>query len=162
MPSWLPKVPSWLRKNALCLSQSALSNFPPYVIKLLTISSAVPLLFKRKTRDDQTSSYMVDVFVISCFQLHFTCVLWQFGWYVADTFASLSSESSGGVVVRAFASHQCGRDSASCVRWMCWFSTLLWLVFPRELRFSPLLTNQDLIWVHFNLIGKWRATLWRC
>ena len=33
MPSWLPKVPSWLRKNALCLSQSAFSNFAPYVIK---------------------------------------------------------------------------------------------------------------------------------
>ena len=33
MPSWLPKVPSWLRKNALCLSQSAFSNSAPYVIK---------------------------------------------------------------------------------------------------------------------------------
>ena len=32
MPSWLPKVPSWLRKNDLCLSQSALSNFSLYVI----------------------------------------------------------------------------------------------------------------------------------
>ena len=32
MPSWLPKVPSWLRKNAHCLSQSAFSNFAPYVI----------------------------------------------------------------------------------------------------------------------------------
>ena len=33
MPSWLQKLPSWLRKNALRLSQSALSNFAPYVIK---------------------------------------------------------------------------------------------------------------------------------
>ena len=33
MPSWSPKVPSWLRKNALCLSQSAFSNFAPYMIK---------------------------------------------------------------------------------------------------------------------------------
>ena len=32
MPSWLPKVPSWLRKNALCLSQSALGNFTRHVI----------------------------------------------------------------------------------------------------------------------------------
>ena len=32
MPSWLPKVPSWLRKNALCLSQSAFSNFALHVI----------------------------------------------------------------------------------------------------------------------------------
>ena len=32
MPSWLPKVPSWWRKNALCLSQSAFSNFSPHVI----------------------------------------------------------------------------------------------------------------------------------
>ena len=37
MPSWLPKVPSWLRKNALCLSQSAFSNFAPHVIKSLAI-----------------------------------------------------------------------------------------------------------------------------
>ena len=36
MPSWLPKVPSWLRKNALCLSQSAFSNFAPYVIIAFT------------------------------------------------------------------------------------------------------------------------------
>ena len=40
MPSWLPKVPSWLRKNALCLSQSAFSNFALHVIKVLK-----PLLF---------------------------------------------------------------------------------------------------------------------
>ena len=32
MPSWLPKVPSWLRKNALCLSLSAFSNFALHVI----------------------------------------------------------------------------------------------------------------------------------
>ena len=32
MPSWLPKVPSWLRKNALCFSQSAFSNFALHVI----------------------------------------------------------------------------------------------------------------------------------
>ena len=31
MPSWLSKVPSWLRKNALCLSQSAFSNFALHV-----------------------------------------------------------------------------------------------------------------------------------
>ena len=28
MPSWLPKMLLWLRKNALCLSQSAFSNLP--------------------------------------------------------------------------------------------------------------------------------------
>ena len=35
-PSWLPKVPSWswLRKNALCLSQSAFNNFALYVINV--------------------------------------------------------------------------------------------------------------------------------
>ena len=36
MPSWLPKVPSWLRKNALCLSQSAFSNFALHVISRLS------------------------------------------------------------------------------------------------------------------------------
>ena len=36
MPSWLTKVPSWLRKNALCLSQSAFSKFAPHVIRLKT------------------------------------------------------------------------------------------------------------------------------
>ena len=30
MPSWLPKVPSRLRKDALCLSKSALNNFALY------------------------------------------------------------------------------------------------------------------------------------
>ena len=37
-------------------------------------------------------------------------------------------------------------DPASYVGWVCWFSTLLREVFLRELRFSPLLKNQDLIW----------------
>ena len=32
------------------------------------------------------------------------------------------------------------------VDWVCWFSTLLREVFLRELRFSPLLKNQHLIW----------------
>ena len=32
MPSWLQKVPPWLWRNALCLSQSALINFAPHVI----------------------------------------------------------------------------------------------------------------------------------
>ena len=40
--------------------------------------------------------------------------------------------------------------SASYVDWVCWFSTLLWEVFPRVLRFSPLTKNQHLIW--FDLI----------
>ena len=40
MPSCLPKVPSWLRKNALCLSQSALSNFALYVISFETSHQA--------------------------------------------------------------------------------------------------------------------------
>ena len=31
--------------------------------------------------------------------------------------------------------------------WICWFSTLLWEVFPRVLRFSPLTENQHLIWL---------------
>ena len=34
MPSWLPKVPTWLRKNALYLSQSGFSNFALYVINI--------------------------------------------------------------------------------------------------------------------------------
>ena len=37
MPSWLPKVPSWLRKNALCLSQSAFSNFALHVITMCNL-----------------------------------------------------------------------------------------------------------------------------
>ena len=32
------------------------------------------------------------------------------------------------------------------VDWVCWFSTLPWEVFPRVLRFSPLIKNQHLIW----------------
>ena len=36
--------------------------------------------------------------------------------------------------------------SASNMNWVCWFSTLLWEVFPRVLRFSPLIENQHLIW----------------
>ena len=34
----------------------------------------------------------------------------------------------------------------SYVDWVCWFSTLLREVFPRVLRFSPLIKNQHLIW----------------
>ena len=34
----------------------------------------------------------------------------------------------------------------SYVDWVCWFSTLLWEVFPQVLRFSPLIKNQHLIW----------------
>ena len=36
-------------------------------------------------------------------------------------------------------------DSASYVGWVCWFSSLLWEVFPRVLRFFPLLKNLHLI-----------------
>ena len=41
-------------------------------------------------------------------------------------------------------------DSASYVGWVCLFSSLLWEVFPRVLRFSPLLKNLHLN--KFNLI----------
>ena len=44
MPSWLPKVPSWLRKNALCLSQSAFSNFALHVIKRIKLFLFLPEL----------------------------------------------------------------------------------------------------------------------
>ena len=44
MPSWLSKVPSWLRKNALCLSQSALSNFALHVIMIFIHKSSIPVL----------------------------------------------------------------------------------------------------------------------
>jgi len=40
-PSWLPKVLSWLRQNALCLSQLAFSNFIPYVINLGYLNRAL-------------------------------------------------------------------------------------------------------------------------
>ena len=33
MPSWLPKMSSWLRKNDFRLNQSAFSNVAPYAIK---------------------------------------------------------------------------------------------------------------------------------
>jgi len=46
MPSWLPKVPSWLRRNTLCLSQSAFSNFAPYVIMEINCS-----LLEKSLRD---------------------------------------------------------------------------------------------------------------
>ena len=55
--------------------------------------------------------------------------------------------------------------SASNVDWVCWFSTLLWEVFPRVLRFSPLTKNQHLIW--FDLICRkhlwiaiWAMLIW--
>ena len=65
-----------------------------------------------------------------------------------------------GAVVRALASHQCGAgfpDSASCVDWVCWFSTLLQEVFLQVLPFPPLLKKQysscfDLIrWFQFTV-----------
>ena len=43
MPSWLPKEPSWLRENALCLSQSAFSNFPLHVIIIVIVVHCLPL-----------------------------------------------------------------------------------------------------------------------
>ena len=55
--------------------------------------------------------------------------------------------NKGGAVVRALASHHCGLVqilvSTAYVGWnCCWFSPLLWAVFHRILRFSPLLKNQ--------------------
>ena len=38
LTSWIPKVPSWLEKTALSLSQSPFSNFTPYVIKNYIVS----------------------------------------------------------------------------------------------------------------------------
>ena len=55
------------------------------------------------------------------------------------------SKSSGGVVLRAFAPHLYGPGSISYVSWVCWFSSLLWEVFPRVHWFSPLLKNLHLI-----------------
>ena len=37
-------------------------------------------------------------------------------------------------------------DLALCVGWVGWFSTLLWKVFLRVLRFSALLKNQSTVW----------------
>ena len=64
--------------------------------------------------------------------------------------------------------------SASNVDWVCWFSTLLWEVFPRVLRFSPLIKplicnrfsplikNQHLIWFVNNncKIVIWAMLIW--
>ena len=46
MPYWLPKVPSWLRKNALCLSQSALSNFAVHVINNINMKKLLRFSLK--------------------------------------------------------------------------------------------------------------------
>ena len=60
--------------------------------------------------------------------------------------------SSGGVLVRALASHRCGPDSIPGSGVICGlsllvlYSTLLREVFPRVLQFSPLTKNQHLIW----------------
>ena len=43
-------------------------------------------------------------------------------------------------------------DSLSHVDWVCWFFTLLWEVFPRVLRFSPLIKNQN--FTQFDLPNK--------
>ena len=59
-------------------------------------------------------------------------------WVLTWSWPGFYCESGGGVVVRAGVRFL---DSASCVGWVCWFSSLLWEVFPRVLRFSPLLKN---------------------
>ena len=59
-----------------------------------------------------------------------------------------NSGGKGGVVVRVLASHQCGPSLNPGVNIICELSlllvltTLLWEVFLRALRFSPLLKNQ--------------------
>ena len=58
-----------------------------------------------------------------------------------------SNTSKSGAVVRALASHQCSRGQILAltpyVSWVCcWFSPLIWEVFLRVVRFSPLLKNQ--------------------
>ena len=56
MPSWLPKVPSWLRKNVLCLSQSAFSNFAPYVISIVSAKDETNTALWLATRASKRAS----------------------------------------------------------------------------------------------------------
>ena len=44
------EVPSWLRKNAFCLSQSAFSNFSPYLINLENNPKKISALIGSKYR----------------------------------------------------------------------------------------------------------------
>ena len=51
-----------------------------------------------------------------------------------NTVIIVNFESRVGVVVRKLSLHQCGLglipNTAPYVGWVCWFSTLLWEVFP--------------------------------
>ena len=49
------------------------------------------------------------------------------------------------------------------VGWVCWwFPPLLWEVFLRVLRFSPLLKNQHSKFQFDQETSRWRTTLWMC
>ena len=55
-------------------------------------------------------------------------------------------------------------DSASYVVWVCWFASLLWEAFPRELRFSRFLKNLHLIisLICITVIKQIHRTHWVC
>ena len=50
--------------------------------------------------------------------------------------------------------------SASCVGWPCWFSSMLWEVFPWVLQFSPLIKNQHLTWLDLLNNNYCKIVIW--
>ena len=68
-----------------------------------------------------------------------------------------------GLSRRSHCGQQCGLTPCDIhVVWLCWFSTMLWVVFLRVIRFSALLKNQpmiryELIWFHTYTVSSCNA-----
>ena len=82
--------------------------------------------------------------------LNFDCFIGEQGWHWEAGMAQWWERSPPTNVSRVRFP-----DLASYVGWVCWFSLLLREVFLRELRFSPLLKNQHLIWFELFDLSIW-------
>ena len=89
MPSWLPKVPSWLTKNAFCLSQSTFSNFTPQVIKSVTVIPSIICVLR---------------FLECLIANKYTCQIWDRNSHWKSDFLFLLLRLSSSVAVRHFRS----------------------------------------------------------
>jgi len=131
--SWLPKVASWLRKNVLCLSQSAFSNFALDVINctatLLTTRSWSNSSFWKRTH---CHSFMVLIWHVSswlaisnAWKINVIFRVWRYSFSMVEIPLEQSSLYNKLIITQVHQSDFCFRSGSIMVQF-CLCSFGLW------------------------------------